>query len=262
MQIAIEFHQNLKEKLPITATIITFNEADNLPKVVESLNFCQEILVIDSNSADNTLAVAIALGCRVIQQPFLGFGLQKQFAVDNASFDWVLSVDADEIVDDELAVSIVAAIQSPGEYAGFELRRDFYFMGKKLRFGGEDGKSYLRLFNRNHAKFTPDNIHEKVVSNGKVGKLTGRLQHFSYRNLEHYLNKFNRYTSEGALFQYNRSKRTSIAAIIFRFPWEFFKLYLLKGLIFDGFPGFVWAFFSAAYPIAKYTKLYELNHKK
>lgn len=262
MQIATEFHQNLREKLPISATIIAFNEAHNLPKCIEALSFCQEIVVIDSFSTDNTSTIAKSLGCKVIQQTFLGFGRQKQFAVQQTTFDWVLSIDADEIVDSSLKQSIERAFINTPQVAGFEVKRDFYFMGRKLKFGGEEGKSYLRLFNKNFASFTSDSVHEKVVSKGKIGNLNGRLQHFSYQNLEHYLSKFNRYTTEGAQLQLNKGKKITPINIVFRFPWEFFKLYVIKGLIFDGFPGFVWAFFSAAYPIAKYTKLYELQSDK
>ncbi len=224
--------------------------------------WCDEILVVDSGSCDRTVEICRDLGCRVLHRDFDGFGRQKHFAVSAARNDWVLVVDSDEVVTPELAQQIRRRLDAaPQRYVGFEIPISLVFMGHVMRFGGQFGRCHLRLFDRRAGNYTFANVHEKVVLKGNVGALRGHILHASYRDVEHYFEKFNRYTSIAARQAFDQDSGTSKWYIAFRFPYSFFYLYVIRGLVFDGYPGFVWALFSAFYPTVKYIKLVEIQRR-
>lgn len=245
--------------MPISVVIIAFNEAKNLPRTLAALTWADEILLVDSDSTDDTVAIARAAGARVINQPFLGYGPQKAFAVNHASHNWVFVVDADEVVSPELAAEVQNVVYSDSKYVGYRVPRDFVFLGRLMRWGGERGKSHLRLFNRLHGNYNDASVHEDVVLNGPVGQLKHLMLHYSYPDLETYWHKFNQYTTRGAQDLFKRGKNVSALYVMVRFPFSFLYLYLVRGLLLDGYPGFIWAFFSAVYPVVKYAKLRELH---
>ena len=217
-------------------------------------------MVVDSGSSDKTAEICRQFGCRVVERAFDGFGPQKHFAVSLARHDWVLVVDTDEVVTPELQRQIRRRLETDGEqYAGFEIPISLVFMGRVLRFGGQFGKRHLRLFDRRAGNFNLADVHEHVVLQGRVGVLDGHIWHASYRDVEHYFDKFNRYTSLAARQAHGRSRPASRWYIAWRFPLTFLHLYLARGLLLDGYPGFVWALFSALYPTVKYIKLAELR---
>lgn len=231
-------------------------------RTLAALRWADEVIVVDSQSNDETVTIAKDWGSRVIIQPFLGYGLQKRFAVSQANNDWVFVVDADEVVSDALAQEIKLLLDGqPPAHVGYRVPRDFVFLGRYMRFGGERGKTHLRLFNRNFGNYNDAQVHEDVVLNGSIGVLRHKMLHYSYPDLDHYWAKFNEYTSRGAEDLYRRGKRTSKLYVMIRFPITFLQLYLLKGLILDGYPGFVWALFSAMYPVVKYAKLLDLYRR-
>jgi glycosyltransferase involved in cell wall biosynthesis len=252
------------KQLPISAVLITLNEEQVIEKTLQALQWCDEIVVVDSGSQDNTLAICQKYGCRVIYNAFEGYGKQKRFAVDCAANHWVFVVDADEVVPAALQQEIQEAMHALPQtgHSAFKLPRANYFMGKVLRFGGEHNKLYIRLFDKRAGNYNEDIVHEKAEIKGTVGRLRNRLEHYSYRDIADYFNKLNKYTTSGAQQYYQRGKKVSQAYIIARFPFTFIQLYVLKGLFMDGFPGFVWALFSSLSPVVKYVKLYEMHQQK
>ncbi len=244
----------------LSAVLISHNNEGTIAETLCALDWCDEILVVDAGSSDRTVAICREFGCRVIQRDFDGFGRQKRYAVSAARNDWVLVVDTDEVVTPELQRQICRRLsRENGRYLGYEIPISLIFMGRILRFGGQFGKRHLRLFDRRAGNFNLADVHEKVILQGPVGVLDGHIRHASYRDVEHYFEKFNRYTSLAARQAQGRRRPASWWDIVWRFPLTFLHLYLIKGLLLDGYPGFVWALFSALYPTVKYIKLAELQ---
>lgn len=252
------------EKTRLSAVIITYNEAQNIVRTLDSLAWCEEIVVVDSGSTDDTVVLCEARGCRVLYHPFSGFGRQKQFAVAQARHDWILSVDADEVITDELREEIMA-IFAGGKIGrvGYYLPRTLVFMGRVFRHGNENRHGFLRLFDRRAGGFNDAPVHEAVgISKGDVGRLRGTMLHYSYRDIEQYFVKFNRYTSLAASRLRTQGRHANRALIVLRFPVTFIQSYFLKANFRNGFPGFVWSFLCGIYPVIKYLKLYELERCK
>lgn len=244
----------------ISAVIITYNEEANIVRTLEALSWCGEILVVDSGSTDNTVALCKQRACRVMTHPFSGYGPQKRYAVGQATHDWILSIDADEVVTDELRGEIIEIFsQAEIEYSGFYLPRTLVFMGHVFRHGNEHKRPSLRLFNRRFGGFSDSTVHESVGVNGTTKALNGALLHYSYLDIEQYFEKFNHYTSLAAQQLYERGKSANRFATLTRLPITFLQTYLLKGNFLNGFPGLVWSLFCALYPVIKYLKLYELS---
>ncbi|GAB3248995.1 glycosyltransferase family 2 protein [Larkinella harenae] len=245
--------------------MITLNSARILPAVLDALQWCDEIVIVDSGSTDQTLPIAQRAGCRVIHRDFDGFGLQKGFAVEQARNHWVLVVDADEVVTDELRAEIqqrLAEVEAGRQtFRGFEVPISLVFLGRLMRHGGEYKMPHLRLFDKRFGNYNSARVHEDVILNGSVSRLTHHMLHDSYGSLHEYFEKFNRYTTAGARDLQSRGKKGAVAQVIFRLPLTFLKEYLLKQNILNGYPGFVWSLFSAMYPVVKYAKLRELQQK-
>ncbi|MBS3934788.1 MAG: glycosyltransferase family 2 protein, partial [Sulfuritalea sp.] len=182
---------------PLSAVIIARDAATQLPECLASLSFCDEVLVVDSGSTDGTPELARRTGARVIETHWRGFGPQKQFALEQAAHHWVLCVDADERVTPELARAIAAVPPAPG-FTAYRFARRNRFMGRYLRHGEGYPDWSLRLFDRRHARWSADAVHERVLTEGPVGTLAGDLLHDSAESLERYLEKQNRYSTLAA----------------------------------------------------------------
>ena len=246
----------------ISAVIITYNEADNILRTLDALNWCNEILIVDSGSTDSTVKLCESRGCRILSRPFPGYGEQKQYAVQAAKYDWILSLDADEVLTDGLVNEILEVFkQKQIPCSGFYLPRTLVFMGKPFNFGKEHNQPCLRLFNRKFGGYTDERVHEHVKLTGATEHLKAHMLHYSYRNIEQYFEKFNRYTSLAASQLYERGKSANRLAILFRLPLTFIQTYFFKGNFMNGYPGLVWSLFCGLYPVVKYLKLYELAYK-
>ncbi|WP_097458957.1 glycosyltransferase family 2 protein [Mangrovitalea sediminis] len=245
-------------KQPLTACIITLNEAERLSACLASLEFVDEIVIVDSGSTDDTVALAESHGARVIQQPWLGYGRQKQFAVDQASHDWVLCLDADERLTPELALEIQSAMQSPDADA-YEMPRCNLFLGRWLRHGEGYPDLSLRLFHRQKARWSEDPVHEKVVCSGSVGRFKNDLNHQSADRIERYLQKQNRYTSLQAEALHARDKKPSAFRMLSSPVTRFFKFYIVRRGFLDGIPGLIHILIGCMNSFFKYAKLYELH---
>jgi glycosyltransferase involved in cell wall biosynthesis len=242
----------------LSGVVLAQDEEQDLPRCLAALSFCDEIVVIDGGSRDRTADVARSAGARVVAHAWPGYGAQRQFSLGEAQGEFVLAVDADEVVDDELRGAVVQALADPAPRAGYRVRVANQFMGRELRFGGLGHDYHTRLFRREGASY-PDQLHAGVRVAGPLGRLPGALRHQSYRDLSDYLAKTNRYTSALARERYARGARFSAAGAALRLPWGFFKRYLLQLGVLDGYPGFAHAGLSAFYDFLKVAKLRELE---
>lgn len=248
-------------KIPLSVVIITLNAERTLLQTLTSvIDWAGEVVVVDSGSTDATLTIARIMGCQIYHRTFDGYGPQKQFAVEQALNDWVLLLDADEVVDEALQQEIWRAmVTPPAEDQAFSVSRRLVFMGRAMRHVGESHKPLVRLFNRKGAKVSSALVHEQVEVSGDLVPLSGLLWHYSYGSLHEYLEKLNRYTTIGAGEMIKAGRYQTRWLLPFRFVWTFLSIYVFKGGFLDGFAGFTWALFSAIYPVAKYTKLHELR---
>lgn len=245
----------------VSAVLITLNAGDRLEATLNALTWCNEIVVVDSGSTDETLEICERYHCQIVHRDFDRYGNQKRFAVELAQHDWVLSVDSDEVVSERLKNEIQAVLRQPEVvHAGYYVSIPLIFLGTRIK--SEASKKFLRFFNKRYGNFDDALVHEKVRLTGSLGSLKGEMLHYSYQDLTCYFRKFNRYTSLAAESLYQKRKSTSFAHIILKCPATFIKVYLLKGCILNGIPGFLWAFLSSVYPVVKYAKLWELNRQQ
>ena len=245
--------------MKISITLITINFEKTLKSVLEAVSWADEIVLVDSGSTDKTLEIARQFNAKIVYRAFDGYGSQKNFATSQASNDWILSLDDDEILTPELQQEIQNLSLSTTDYEGFKIPRSLIFLGKLLRFSGEYKRLTLRLFNRKQGNWNAEYVHESVEVKGKIGILKHQILHDSYRDLTDYFNKFNKYTSLGAKTLAERGKTSSSLKIISRFPITFLKIYILKGSCLDGYAGFMWALLTAINPVVKYAKLKEIR---
>jgi glycosyltransferase involved in cell wall biosynthesis len=241
----------------LSACIITYNEADRIEACLRSLSFCDEIIVVDAHSTDATRARAAALGARVIERDWPGYRSQKQFAVDAAQHDWVLCLDADERLSAALRTEILARRdQGFAGAAGYSVPRITDYFGRFLRHGNAYPDRLVRLFDRRRGGWHGDEIHENTRVTGHVGRLTGHLEHYSYRSLTDHLNRMQRYADLMAQALYARGRRCGLTPVLLNPLWRFIRGYFLRLGFLDGWRGLVFALIEAHYVRAKYLGLY------
>jgi glycosyltransferase involved in cell wall biosynthesis len=242
----------------ISAILITLNEEKNLGECLESVAFCSEKIVIDGGSTDRTVEIAYQYHCHVITQTkWYGFGLQKQMALDAASSEWVLSIDADERITPALAQEIQQAIRS-GQADGYFIKRQSQFLGKWMRHGGWYPDRVLRLAKRESARFDPIPIHEKMLVSGPIAELNHPMLHYSYRSVEDVLTKQKTYALAGAAKKSGAGVSGGVAIALLRSGWTFVRLYGVQLGFLDGRQGLVaalaksqetfWKYLAAAWP--------------
>jgi len=241
--------------------LITRNAADQLGACLESLAFADEILVVDSGSDDGSREIAAQHGARVIEKDWMGFGRQKQYAVEQARNDWVLCVDADERVSPELARSIAAALAAP-QAPIYRMARRNRFLGRWLSHGEGYPDWSLRLFDRKEARWSDDPVHEKVLYAVTPGTLEGDLLHESATDLSDYLAKMNRYTTLAAEQLHANGRKAGLAVLVLSPVVRFVKFYVLRLGFLDGLPGLVHISIGCMSSFLKYAKLIELRRAK
>jgi glycosyltransferase involved in cell wall biosynthesis len=245
--------------LPVSGVVITLNEAANIRRCLQSLAFCAERLIIDSGSTDDTTDIARSMGARVIHNDWPGFGRQKQFGVAQAGHDWVLCLDADEWVSDELAAAIAGVFATGPSARIYSFPRRNIFLGRPLRFGGGYPDRSPRLFHRGHAQWSDRMVHETVETSETVHSLQADLMHDTAPVLEHALIKWTRYTAMQAQDMYDSGVAPRLYNVFLN-PWaRFLKLYVLKQGFRDGVAGFALAACSGFFCFFKYLKLYQLH---
>jgi glycosyltransferase involved in cell wall biosynthesis len=241
----------------LSACIITFNEADRIEACLRSLEFCDEIIVVDSHSTDGTRELAAALGARVMERDWPGYRSQKQFAVEAAGNDWVLCLDADERVTGSLRAE-VEALRSQGfpGAAGWSIPRITDYFGRFLRHGNAYPDRLVRLFDRRRGGWHGYEIHENTRISGPVQRLRGHLEHYSYRSLTDHLNRMQRYADLMAQALYARGRRCGLTPVLLNPPWRFLRGYVLRLGFLDGWRGLVFALIEANYVRRKYLGLF------
>ena len=247
------------ERLPLTVAVITRNAGAQLGACLASAAFAGELLVVDSGSTDDTLEVAKRHGARVEAREWLGFGRQKQLAVGLARNDWVLCLDADERVSEELARSIAGAMKDR-RYNAYRMPRRNRFLGRWLAHGEGYPDWSLRLFHRAHASWSNDEVHEAVLTTVEVGRLAGDLLHESADDIATYLAKQNRYTTLHAQALFDQGVRAGYWRLLASPLARFVKFYLLRLGMLDGGPGFAHIVIGCNNAFLKYLKLIELQH--
>lgn len=244
--------------MPLSVAIITRNAASQLESCLASVPFAEEVVVVDSGSTDGTIELARRFGARVIEKEWLGFGPQKQFAVEAASHEWVLCLDADESLSEELRDSITAEIKAPRGFV-YTMPRCNRFLGRWLRHGEGYPDWSVRLFHRKHARWSDDVVHEKVVTTLPILRLRGDLLHDSAETLEKYLDKQNRYTTLQAELLRDAGRRASFLHLVFSPSLRFVKFYLFRLGFLDGVAGLVHIAIGCMNTFNKYAKLKALE---
>jgi len=245
----------------LSVVLITRNEIRNIGACLRSVAFADEVVVVDSGSTDGTAEAARAAGALVIPtSDWPGFGPQKNRALDAATGDWVFSLDADEQVGPELAASIQAAIHS-GKYDAWEVNRRSSYCGQYMAHSGWYPDRVLRLFRRGTARFSDDLVHERVVTQGAVGRLQGDLLHDSMPHFESVLDKLDRYSSAGAQALAHRGVKGSLAKALGHGWWAFMRTYVLRLGFLDGRLGLALAISNAEGTYYRYMKLWLLQRE-
>lgn len=246
----------------ISVIVITLNEARNIAACLQSVAWADEIIVVDAQSQDETVAIARTFTGNVFVEPWRGFSGQKNFALEKAQGEWVLWLDADERITPELAAEIRARLADTPEQSGFEMPRKAFFLGRWIKHCGWYPGHVLRLFRRAAGRFDDHQVHEGLILDGGIGRLVGDIEHYTDDSLEHYMWKFNRYTTLAAEELQARGRRAGIGAILVRPLHTFIKMYIFKRGFLDGSEGLILSLLSANYVAAKYAKTWESRQKR
>jgi (heptosyl)LPS beta-1,4-glucosyltransferase len=244
--------------IQLSAAIITYNEEQHLPGCLDSLAFCNEIILVDSGSHDRTLDIARSFGCRVFSHPWLGYARQKQLAIDRCYNDWVLILDADERVCAETAETIPRLLsEHNSSVAGFSLVRKNYFHGRWIRHCGWWPEHVLRLVNRNQGCYSQHLVHERWITNGVVKPTSLVVEHYSFRSYSALVEKMQTYSTLSATEMYQQGKQAHWWSPALHGAWTFMRTYFVHLGILDGFDGFMIAALNGGGSFLKYAKLRE-----
>lgn len=244
----------------LSVLTIAFNEEHNITHSLESVRWADEIIVVDSGSTDRTVELAKQYTDKVFTVSWQGFGATKNFALQHATADWVLWLDADERVTEELAKEIQQVIRAGNrQFAAYNVARRAFFLGRWIRHCGWYPSRVTRLFRRGKGRFSEMHVHERLLIDGPVGTLRHDIVHYTDPDLYHYFSKFNRYTSLAAKDLLAAGKSFRLFDLLFRPPFLFLKMYILRLGFLDGIQGFILCAVSSAYVFTKYAKLWELR---
>lgn len=240
----------------LSITIITKNEVNRVEACLRSVTWADEIIVLDSGSTDDTVVLCKKYTDQVFVTDWPGFGPQKNRALEKATGDWILSIDADEQVSDELRHEIRVLVQSNPSCSAYAIPRLSSYLGKILRYGDWENDYCVRLFRRGHAQFTNDIVHEKLqIINGEIGRLKNPLYHQTFISLEQILKKVNSYSTLSAKAKYSKGQRATLSKAIGHGLWTFFRCYVLKRGFLDGREGFMLAVSNAEGTYYRYIKM-------
>ncbi|ROR29607.1 glycosyltransferase family 2 protein [Inmirania thermothiophila] len=247
---------------PITATIITLNEEEHLPACIESVRpVCDEVIVVDSGSTDRTVEVARALGARVLEQPYLGDGPQKAFAVPQARNDWILSIDADERLEEDAVAAIGGLDLDRDDVDAYALRRRSFVGNHWIRAAGFYPDYVVRLYHRGRAGYLPRKAHSRVEAR-RVVRLQAHLRHLTYRDVAHWVERINALTSYDAWAAYERGRRARPWTPALHAAAALVRKLILKGGILQGMDGWNVAVTTAFHAYVKYWKLLERQRRE
>ncbi len=242
----------------LSVCVVAMDEEDRLGDCLRSADFADEWIVVDSHSRDRTREVAAELGARVIERDWPGHVAQKNFALDQATHDWVLCLDADERVSPELREALLRALERQDLPDGFEFARRTWYLGRWIRHGGWYPDRKLRLFRRSRGRWGGVDPHDHVHVDGRVERLPGDLLHYSYRSVSDHLRTIDSFTTIAAREKHARGRRAGLLDLTLRPLWKFLRMYVFRAGFLDGVAGLVVAALGAYYVLLKYVKLREL----
>lgn len=246
----------------LSVIIITQNEAHNIADCLKSLSFADEIIVLDANSTDDTVALCQSFGAHVTVTPdWPGCGPQKQRALAKAQHDWVLSLDADERITPALVTEIQHAMNQ-NTFVAFDIPFQSTYFGKQIRFGDWTNESHIRLFHRHFCQFTSDIVHCRMQIDGKVGKLKHKILHHPYQHVDAVLRKMNLYSTLGAELLFSKGRTATLWTALSHSLWSFFRGYFLRLGFLDGKEGYMLAVSNAQGTYYRYLKLMYLCQKQ
>lgn len=245
----------------LSVIIITKNEAQSIEPCLKSISWANELIVIDCGSSDETVSICEKYGAKVFQNNWQGFGKQKNYALSHATGEWVLSVDADERVTPQLENEIKDVIASSNTVIAWEIPRLSSLCGKYIQHCGWRPDRVTRLFKNGNATFSDDIVHEKLIVNGKVGRLKNHLLHESIENIDELLSKMNQYTSASALMLLEKNQNTSLTKAVLKAFWAFFRCYVLRAGFLDGKEGFIISVSMAESSYYRQIKLLMMQRK-
>ena len=247
--------------MKLSVTVITKNEAADLDAALASVAWADEIVVVDSQSTDDTAAIARRHTDRVVVRQWPGYIDQKNYAASIAGHDWILSLDADERVTPELASEIKSLMAGTPRAAGFRIPRVTWHLGRWIRTTDWYPDYQLRLYDRRAAQWTGKYVHEAVMVRGETGRLRGELQHYAYRDIADHLETIDRYTTLAARQMHEAGRRATVFDLTVHPPLAFLRNYILRGGIRDGAVGFTISRLNAYYVFLKFAKLRELQQR-
>jgi glycosyltransferase involved in cell wall biosynthesis len=242
----------------VSVTIITLNEAANIGAALESVKWADEIVVVDAESTDETVTIARRYTDRVIVRAWPGYVAQKNYAAEQASHDWIFSLDADERVTPALASEIRGLLQQEPTAPGHRVPRVTFHLGRWIRSTDWYPDYQLRLYDRRRGRWTGRYVHESVKVDGAPGHLTHDLEHYAYRDLSHHMQSMDRYTSLAARQMFEDGRRAGWLEVMIHPRLAFFRNYILRGGFRDGMPGLIVSAMNAHYVGLKFSKLWEL----
>lgn len=247
----------------LTVIIPTFNEERNIRDAINSASWADEVFVVDSFSTDATPEIARELGARFVQHEYVNSATQKNWAIPQASHEWVMILDADERITPDLRREIEAFMATPGNDTAMRIYRANHFMGKRIRYCGWQDDSVLRVFPRDKTRYLDREVHADAVVDGGGGVriATSRMPHYTFDSFEQYMKKFDRYTTWAAGDRARKTRRVTAVHLLGRPLWRFFKQYILRLGILDGVAGLVVCMLAAFSVFLKYAKLWERQQK-
>lgn len=248
--------------IKLSAVIITLNEEKNIARCVESLkSVADEILVVDSLSTDKTRAICESFGVRFVEQKFLGYVEQKNFALNLATHDYVLSLDADEALDERLQKEILK-VKADFKADGYEFNRLTQYNGFWVRHCGWYPDTKLRIVKKHKARWVGNNPHDALNVDGVVSHISGDLLHYSYDSISSHVLQTNKFSTIEAHSLFSKGKRATLTKLVTRPPFQFFKDYILKKGFLDGKYGFIICFINSLYVLLKYAKMMDMQQKR
>lgn len=244
----------------VTAIIPTFNEEHNIEAAIASVSWADEIIVVDSFSTDKTIAIAKEKGVRILQREYEHSASQKNWTIPQASHEWIFLLDADERVDEELKNDVQTVLNNnENEHAAFWIKRRNFFMNSEIKYSGWQGDKVVRLFKRDDCKYEDKSVHAEIICNGTIGILKSKLVHYTFKDIFHYLEKWDRYTTMSGSDRAKRGEKPTLFHFLIKPAFRFFHDYFIKLGILDGLTGFILCTLSSMSVFMRYLKVRQFN---
>lgn len=247
----------------ITAIIPTFNEEANIGAAIDSVLFADEIIVVDSFSTDKTVEIAHSFGVKLLQHEYVYPAAQKNWTIPQATNEWIVLLDADEVIPPKLRDEILEKVKSNPPEAAFWIHRSNDFMGKTIKYSGWQRDKVIRLFKKTECRYNDKRVHEEIETRGTVGYLKHKIKHNTYKDIFHYLEKWDRYTTWSARDRFEKGEKSTLFHLVVK-PWfRFVQDYFFRRGFLDGRVGFIVCILSSVSVFMRSLKVmqYQLDAK-